>query len=182
MTIFSGRDGRTFDITCPDGTPEIGRWYDLNGYKFQATLHGPMHWGTCVDCGKPALEAQPTGIATDVSGTESRCDSCGRIFHGARLDYYRTGRALLYRTVSLPDRTDPQHGGTVELADFLAQVEELKRAPHERPARCDSCAALIDPAARTVEHPNLHPTCVRDWARIRADAPMENPLRSEGEN
>lgn len=179
--IYRGRGDRTFDITCPDGAPEVGREHALNGYTFRETLHGPMRWGTCVDCGKPALEIQPTGIATDAVATDTRCDSCGRARYGAALSYYETGRDLLYRTIAPfePHRRDPTRGGLVELADLLAEVRDRALPAHERSARCARCAGIIDPAARTIEHPDVHPTCVPDWTHIPAHAPMERALPDE---
>lgn len=85
----------------------VGDWHDVNGTRYRETLHGPMRLGACVDCGKPALEVQPTGRIgaggreEDTGGAaETRCDACGRAHHGAALSYYGTGRAELYGTSS----------------------------------------------------------------------------------
>jgi hypothetical protein len=181
VATYTGSSGRTFEIACPDGAPEVGAWHDLNGYKFRETLHGPMVLGTCVGCGKSVAEAQPTGQATDMVTPESRCDACGRAHHGAWLDVYKTGRADLYRKVApfQPHRRDPEYGGFVTLKDFLDEIDDQRLPPHERPTRCALCAAVIDPAARTVECPDRHMSCVRGWRREPESTPTQTALLPE---
>lgn len=46
----------------------IGDWYNLNGYQFQETLHGPFVEHKCVDCG---------GFCVAVPDcTDARCELC----------------------------------------------------------------------------------------------------------
>lgn len=153
----------------------IGTWHNVNGYRFRETLHGPMVMGVCVDCADPALEVLPTGrinehgLEEDTGGSaQTRCSTCGRAHHGAKLDYYGTGRAEAYgRRVS----ADP-------VALRVPTEGFFWRALHWGDPRetCTRCWLPMDPAARTVEHPNLHPSCVR----YPVDAPMETPLGAEG--
>lgn len=80
---------------------------------FNETVHGPMQWGTCVDCGDRTLVVGPTervnghGLKEDTGVAEPRCGTCGRAHHGASLDYYRTGRDELYGKVALDRHLDP---------------------------------------------------------------------------
>lgn len=154
----------------------IGDWHQLNGYRFRETLHGPMVMGTCIDCGQPALEVLPTGrinthgLEEDTGGTaDTRCSTCGRNHHDARLDYYRTGRADIYKTAHVnPARLDPRHGGTTSTEGFFWRALH----PNDPRTDCVVCSLPIDPAAATVEHPDKHPSCDTYFE----DAPMETPL------
>lgn len=174
----TGANGRVYRIDCPTGEPEIGVWREINGYRFRTTLHGPMVWGTCVGCGQPALERQETPYATDASTTDTRCDSCGRKHHGAWLTAYGEGRAEIYGTVTPfdPDRRDPKYGGLVAAPDWFARLADQHLPPGERPLRCRVCDGVLDPIARTAEHPDTHPTCDRGWQNLPEDVPMETPL------
>lgn len=46
----------------------VGDWHELNGYRFQETLFGPMVQRDCVDCGK-------TCYAT-IAWPDPRCEKC----------------------------------------------------------------------------------------------------------
>ena len=60
-------------------------WVRANGYTFQETLHGPMDWGTCVDCGAPALEAM-CNLGRVIPGVPlTRCGKCARKHWGLGL-------------------------------------------------------------------------------------------------
>jgi hypothetical protein len=179
MAEVTGANGRVYRIDCSSGEPQIGMWHVVSGgYQYRETLHGPMAWGTCVDCGKPALEIQPTGLDTDMVTADTRCDACGRRHHGADLGYYETGRRELYKRATPfdPDRRDPKYGGKVEFADFLSQINDRWLPSAERPVRCSVCVGVLDPIARTVQHPDTHPTCDPHWTIYPESAPMETPL------
>lgn len=53
-----------------------------DGYSFQETLHGPMAWGVCVDCGVPALEALCNRGQIIKGVPPTRCGRCGRRHFG----------------------------------------------------------------------------------------------------
>jgi hypothetical protein len=48
------------------------------GYSYQETLFGPMDWGTCVDCGRPALEAMCNRGRVILGVPPTRCGTCAR--------------------------------------------------------------------------------------------------------
>lgn len=182
---YTGSDGRVFVIECPSGEPEIGAWHDLDGYRFRGTLHGPLVRATCIDCGRgPIAVGQPTGrigaggLVEDEPDIPARCGSCARAHHGAtdvviRPDYPKV--------VIDPARLDPEHGGTVTCAEFFAPalaagvLAASTGTPERSPEGCRACGLPIDPAARTVEHPDVHPTC----ATYPEDAPMDTPLADD---
>lgn len=122
-------------------------------YRIEVYPAGPemREWpGMCADCGK--------GGVVDVPG--ARCDACGRAHHGAALSYYGTGRADLYRR-----------------PEGLSRGSTFRFRP--APGTCRVCLGVIDPAARTVEHPDHHPTCVSGWRTWPPDLPMERALPAE---
>jgi hypothetical protein len=76
-----------------------GEWHEFDGYRFQETLCGPMlGYQPCVDCGHPVLTC---GEAA--AHIPARCGPCGRLFHGARLEYYGTGRDKVVVKVDSPE-------------------------------------------------------------------------------
>lgn len=158
----------------------IGEWHEAENYRFRETLHGPMVWGTCVDCRQRALEVQPTGRIghggqeEDTGGAAAtRCSRCGRVAHDAGIDYYGTGRTELYGDITIDRRKlYPNQGGSTTMAAFFWRALH----PDDPRTQCSLCSLPVDPAARTVEHPDRHPSCATYWE----DAPMETPLGPEG--
>lgn len=67
-----------------------GDWHEFpDGYRFRETVHGPLVWGNCVDCGHQVAEVQPTGrinqwgLEEDAGATAvSRCSGCARKHYG----------------------------------------------------------------------------------------------------
>lgn len=66
----------------------IGDKHHLGDTSFYETLHGPLIWGTCVDCKEPVLVVGPTdrinahGLKEDTGVPDPRCSACGRKHHG----------------------------------------------------------------------------------------------------
>lgn len=60
----------------------VGDWHTFpNGYTYQETLHGPLDWGTCVDCGERAAEALCNRGKVVLGVPPTRCGACLRKRH-----------------------------------------------------------------------------------------------------
>lgn len=63
----------------------VGDWHMYSdGRRFQETLHGPLHWGVCVDCGKRAAEALQNVGKTVPGVPDTRCEACWKAVHGIK--------------------------------------------------------------------------------------------------
>lgn len=59
----------------------VGDWHTLGSVTFKETLHGPMVWGVCHDCGGPTLVVG-SGLKEDEFSKDPRCGTCWRTYHG----------------------------------------------------------------------------------------------------
>jgi hypothetical protein len=129
----------------------------------------------CIGCGTPV----PLKRWEIESGSRLvRCEACALAVTEAQILAREGEDRGLYRRVSPfdPNRRDPKYGGKTELADFLAQIDDRWLPVDQRPVRCTVCLGVVDPIARTAEHPGTHPTCDPNWMTYPEGRPMETPL------